>query len=138
MARMINLFVFVALIAISSARCAHTTLYEWGKYDQRLYQYYKNPDGIDDVKEEIYQVIQKSEQSGERVAPGLYAEYGFFLLESGESSQAVRFFEKERESWPESAQFMNQMIEACNATTDEFSQSGSSTGAHSEGHADVQ
>lgn len=96
--------------------CAPTTLHNWGRYDHRLYQYYQDPEAVDALKEEIYQVIQASEESDAKVAPGLYAEYGYLLLEEGASSEAIEFFQKEKEEWPQSEVYMNRMIEASRDT----------------------
>jgi hypothetical protein len=40
----------------------------------------------------------------------LYAEYGFALYEAGRIDEAVIYFRKEKEKWPESAVIMDKMI----------------------------
>ena len=45
-----------------------------------------------------------------RVAPGLYAEYGYLLMIKNEDSKAKTYFQKEKRSWPESTVLMDKMI----------------------------
>jgi hypothetical protein len=92
--------------------CAHTT-YEWGHYDVELYHYYKNPENLPDLARSVEKAIAKSEEGSKPVAPGLYAEYGYLLIETGQMGEAIGYFEKEKESWPESAMFMDKMIALC-------------------------
>jgi len=44
------------------------------------------------------------------VPPGLYAEYGYALLELGDEQAALAYFAKEQETWPESAYLMTKVI----------------------------
>ena len=45
------------------------------------------------------------------MAPGLYAEYGFLLMRRGENARAIEYYNKEKALWPESAVFMDSMIQ---------------------------
>jgi hypothetical protein len=45
-----------------------------------------------------------------RLAPGLVAELGYLYLQSGNPERAIRLFEREKHTWPESAYFMDVMI----------------------------
>jgi len=44
------------------------------------------------------------------VPPGIYAEYGFLMYEQGNSLQAIQYYQKEADKWPESRAFMTKMI----------------------------
>ena len=91
-----------------------TDLYEWGNYDQKLYKYYKDAEKRDDLKVELEAVFAGARDENAKVAPGLYAEYGYLLLEEGEPDEAATYFEMEKQAWPESAAFMERMIGVCN------------------------
>jgi hypothetical protein len=100
------------LLALSLlGACAPQTMYHWGKYERSLYSYYKHPDEIVRFEEALAGVITKGESLG-KVPPGLYAEYGYILMQLGEDGQAVAYFEKEKLTWPESSGFMDRMIVA--------------------------
>jgi hypothetical protein len=55
------------------------------------------------------EVVMRAEEEG-RVPPGIYAEYGFLLLEQGDRRTAVQYFQKEAAKWPESRMLMEKMI----------------------------
>jgi hypothetical protein len=104
---------FVAAIAATSAAlagCGTTTHYAWGAYDDALYSHYKNPQERGAFVENLKKVILESEQEGRRVPPGVNAEYGYALYEEARYAEAVVYFQKERDLWPESRILMEKMI----------------------------
>lgn len=100
----------VALLALSAAACAPTTMYHWRGYDAALYAHYRNPTDRGPWLEALQTAILEAEAKGLQVPPGLYAEYGYALLEDGKPQEAVAYFKKERDKWPESAVLMEKMI----------------------------
>jgi len=99
------LFAFVALMV---SGCVQTK-YAWKGYDDKLYSYYKTPAESDQFMEGLYEIIQAGEPEN-RVPPGIYAEYGFTLYERGKFADAVVWYKKESDKWPESKFFMDKMI----------------------------
>ena len=99
----------IALVATSAllAGCQSTGLYQWGNYEQSLYNYYKDPAELEAHAKAILKAI---ERSNGKVAPGLYAEYGTILLQQGKKAEAIEYYTKERDLWPESQHLMNAMI----------------------------
>lgn len=98
--------IFVLTLFLSG--CA-SHQYVWNDYDEDLEEYYGNP--VD--KAPILKALKKTVERGEaehRMAPGLCAEYGYFLLETGDVAGALVYFEKEKTLWPESERFMDKMI----------------------------
>ncbi|MCZ4279153.1 DUF4810 domain-containing protein [Kiloniella laminariae] len=95
--------------AIFLSACAAPEKYHWGSYEQDLLTYYKDNGQQIILVENLGMMIEKGEEQG-RVPPGIYAEYGYLLLESGKFDDSVTFFRKEQESWPESETLMNAMI----------------------------
>jgi hypothetical protein len=84
-------------------------LYEWRGYDTKLYEHYKNPNEQVKFHEDMKEVVVRAEAEG-RVPPGIYAEYGFLLLEQGNRAAAVQYFQKEAARWPESRVLMEKLI----------------------------
>ncbi len=111
MLRAIMAMAFLMFATLSTGCATDDNLYYWGKYEKTLYRHYRNPDDMLELVGEIGTIIEKGEELG-RVPPGLYAEYGYLLLELGESQRAAVFFEKEKATWPESAYFMDAMLRA--------------------------
>ena len=88
-------------------------LYHWGGYEDSLYEYYQNPAELAALTEEILQLI---ENGNGKVPPGLYAEYGNLLLQQGKKDEAISYFRKERELWPESQHLMDSMISSLSSS----------------------
>ncbi|HEY6100784.1 MAG TPA: DUF4810 domain-containing protein [Anaeromyxobacter sp.] len=101
----------LAALALAASACAQSTsMYHWGGYDEQLYRHYKNPQERAAFVEALRANILEAEQRGLRVPPGMYAEYGFALYEEGRFPDAVAYYRKEQDLWPESRPFMDKMI----------------------------
>ena len=85
------------------------SLYHWGGYEQSLYEYYKAPAEQEALAERLLALI---ENESARIPPGIYAEYGTLLLRQGKTDEAIVYFKKEKEQWPESQILMDSMINA--------------------------
>jgi hypothetical protein len=111
--------------------CTSNSLYEWGNYDQWLYENYKNPKSDEELYVDLTALITEYESrkkpNVKPMAPGLYAEYGFLLMRRGENELAIKYYNKEKALWPESAVFMDSMIQVAQIA-DKSSQKSPSTG----------
>ena len=117
-----KLLIAVALLALTG--CANKRgLYEWGGYDGLLYQTYKSPEAAAKSRLALSAHIAVLEKGGKRVAPGLYADLGTLLLQSGDKAGALANYRREREMWPESAVLMDAMIKNLETTKPKESQS---------------
>ena len=105
----------LAFIAVAAAltACAPTTLFEWGNYEPALYAYAQNPERRDVYVEALEKAIKRG-RDRDAVAPGLLAELGYLHLEAGDTAEALRYFQEERERFPESAVLMNRVITRLN------------------------
>ncbi len=98
------------LPAVTVSGCAGNRMYAWGNYDETLYAHYKNPQDHEKNLENLKALVTEAETTGGgKVPPGLYAEYGFALYEAGQTDEAVKYFGKEKEKWPESTVIMDKM-----------------------------
>ena len=105
-----TLLVAAAAVALGAAGCKPRTLYHWNGYDDSVYRHYKNPQDREAWVEALKIAVLEAEQQGRKVPPGLYAEFGYALYEEGAFPQAITYFQKEREKWPESRVLMDKMI----------------------------
>jgi hypothetical protein len=107
---------FINFVALGTSAlivgCAAPTKYSWGSYEPALYQHYKAPAQMADLETELARTIQQATQKGEKVPPGIYAEYGFVLQQRGKLTEAAAYYQKERQAWPESAVLMNTMLQS--------------------------
>ncbi|RZA29514.1 MAG: DUF4810 domain-containing protein [Proteobacteria bacterium] len=111
----VHRLLLAALSLLLLSACVAPAKYSWGNYDGTLYTYYKDPTRLDAHVAEMESIIRSSEQTSKKVAPGIYAEYGYFLMQNGKAGAAVTQFEKEKTNWPESAQLMSSMIRLAEA-----------------------
>ena len=106
---------FVLLSALSG--CATSQRYAWGSYEKSLYVYYKVPATAGKFAQSLQTVISDSERTKAPVAPGIYAEYGYLLLQQGNRADAVVSFRREETQWPESKIFMDHMIQVASGNS---------------------
>lgn len=107
----------IAAVALALTGCAaNRGLYEWGGYDGLMYQSYKNPEAAAKSRASLAAHIALLEKGGKRVAPGLHADLGTLLLQSGDTAGALSNYRRERELWPESAVLMDAMIKNLEST----------------------
>jgi hypothetical protein len=98
------------LLALSASACTTTSFYSWGSYNETLYAHYHAPQQRQAWIEGLKTTILEVEQQGGKMPPGIYAEYGYALFEEGQTQQAVVYFQKEKDLWPESRFLMDKMI----------------------------
>lgn len=99
-----------ALLALTACATPQHKKYEWGGYEQSLYEYYKAPANVNALVASIDATIATAEKASRPVPPGMYAEHGFLLLQQGKNVEATASFTKEKARWPESTALMNRMI----------------------------
>ena len=109
-------------LMLALGACVPERLYVWNSYEDDLYGYYKDSEKLTELMTALEQTIKDNEKAvaegakgadGKtlvRVAPGLYAEYGYLLLLTNRPAEAKQYFEKEKATWPESTVLMDRMI----------------------------
>ena len=107
-----KMFIIFALSGLLGIGCAaQKPMYYWGNYSNTLYQYKKAPSDstLQKHKEEIAVIIQKSKEIDVNVPPGIYGEYGFILLKTGDKAEAIKYFDLEEHTYPESRVFIEKI-----------------------------
>jgi hypothetical protein len=107
-----SMFSLITLTAIFCSCTVSTQLYTWGDYSNATYNFIKTR--TDKDRDELitcYKEIIKN-QSGERktVPPGIYADYGYLLIQTGKSDEGKQMLSKEIELYPESKVFIEKII----------------------------
>ncbi len=87
------------------AACATPARFEWGDYENALQDHYEQQDKRENYRKALVEAIRRGERA-DRVAPGLYAELGYLLLEDGKIAEAKQQFELEMAAFPESQKFL--------------------------------
>lgn len=95
--------------------------YSWGQYQQLLLAMYTQP-GSADASTQIsvlQEDIQKAAAEGKPIPPGLYAHLGYMYAIEGNVEASQQAFEEEKVRFPESAKFINGMIERAKSGEDD-------------------
>jgi hypothetical protein len=103
--------VFAVVAALVLGGCA-PRLYHWGQYEDSLHTRVTDAsaEGRQKAFRMLEQTIQEAEQTGQRVPPGVYADYGYLLYQSTRPDDAVRYLRKEAELYPEAKPLMDSVI----------------------------
>ena len=104
-------FLLAIPIVVVLGGCATQSPYQWGGYEEALYAGYKDPTKMEALRLQLEAHIAEMEKSGQKVAPGLYAELGTLYLQAGSSDKAIAMYSRERDTWPESKVLMTAMIQ---------------------------
>ncbi len=106
-----------AILAILSVfvftGCSGTKgLYYWGDYSETLYDMKKDNTSKTRLKHrrELEKIINRAEDRDEKVAPGIYAEYGMMLIRENKIEKGIEQLKKEVVNYPESAVFIEKYI----------------------------
>lgn len=109
-------FALISLISCGTSK----NLYTWNNYDQSSYDYLKKLDNESLITFEttLKEIIeskprfkrQSKNHKTPKIAPGICAEYGYFLLKKGNQTEAVKMFKKEIALYPESKIFIDRIL----------------------------
>ena len=105
--------IIISTIALLLASCTtQKTLYSWGKYEITSYNYLKNSDekATQELIKTYQQIIEKQKGTRKVVPPGIYADYGFILLQANKTKEAKTMFLKEIDLYPESKIFITRIL----------------------------
>lgn len=86
-------------------------LYYWGDYQNTLYLHHQ--DGVTDYSAQvssIESILSQAEAQGKSVPPGLHAHLGMLYFNTGREIEAREQFAIERNLFPESAHFVEQIL----------------------------
>lgn len=100
----------VAAVCLVISSCASTRLYNWGSYEEDLFKYYEDPTTQEALILELEETLREQEALGNKPAPGLYAELGTLYLEKSDIGNAISYYRKEYDNWPESRPLMRTLI----------------------------
>jgi len=106
-----------AVVLITGCATKPQTLYNYGSYSESYYAY--KQDASAEKLLAMQQAIENAiENAGDsisgRVPPGMYANLGYIYLKQGKTGEALHYFEMEKSTYPESAHFMDRVIEKVN------------------------
>jgi hypothetical protein len=115
------LYILLFLTTYFFVGCAtQKPMYFWGNYSSSLYAYKKTPneENLLKHKKELLKIIEESKARGLRVPPGVYCEYGYILMKEGKNEEALKYYELEEQTYPESTIFIQHLKSQINKNMD--------------------
>ena len=107
-----KLLLLFSVLWLFSSCSTPTPLYSWAKYNTASYNYLKNSD--EKSTQELIENYQKiiDNQTGTRHVPppGIYADYGYLLLQVGKKAEGKALLLRETELYPESKIFIDRIL----------------------------
>ena len=117
-----NILLLVAIVFLFTG-CApkKQPMYYFGNSSSALYAHKKEPtdESFVAMKQSLEDVIEHSKVKGIKIAPGTFANIGYLNLLENKPKQAVAFFNREKQLYPEATIFMDRMIQKVEAQTGE-------------------
>jgi hypothetical protein len=89
-----------------------TTLYSWGRYEQRIYASHVAPGtmSLEAQAAELERDGEKARAERKRMPPGFHAQLGYLYVQLGKLDQARRELEAEKAEFPESAVLVDRAL----------------------------
>ncbi|MCC2616527.1 DUF4810 domain-containing protein [Aestuariibacter halophilus] len=100
--------------ALLLAGCSQTPkLYYHGPFNKVMYSYFNGNDlSIGEQITVLEDVIARAMAKNQPVAPGIHAHLGMLYFETGETALGERHLNEEKALFPESAQYMDFLLNA--------------------------
>jgi hypothetical protein len=101
------------LLAISGCASSTPPLYEWGHYEDLIYQGYAHGDKLspDEHIAKLQADFEVAKSKNRPVPPGYHAQLGFLYYKMGKPEEAKKSFSNEEELFPESKAYMTRIID---------------------------
>lgn len=79
-------------------------MYYWEDYSSSLYNLKKtsNETNLLAHKQVLEKIVEQSSHHNVRVPPGVFCEYGFIMMKEGNNKEALKYFDLEEKTYPES------------------------------------
>lgn len=110
----------LAAAALVLAGCqTQRPLYYWGNYETINYLAYAKPEKatLDEQRDRLEEDLTKAKGRNLAAHPGLHAQLGYVYFQLGRIDDSIREFAAEKALFPESAVFMDRMIEKAKGGT---------------------
>ena len=106
-------YFYMCIVAFAFYSCsAPKGLYSFDKYQQASYNYLKKADekSINEIMEQYQKIITKQKGTRKVTPPGMFADYGFFLIQRGDLKKGKESLNKEILLYPESKIFIDRIL----------------------------
>jgi len=107
-------YVFLVTAVLFSTGCSTVSEagYYWGNYPETLYAYQQDPskESLAAHEQELQRLIEYANENDLSTPPGILAELGYIEQQRGNPSEALRYYESEMTTYPESRPFLERLL----------------------------
>ncbi len=109
----VRAFAIAGVLAAAGCASAPKTTYQWGSYQDSLYRMYVETEDFEPAAEahRLGIEIEQARAMQRRVPPGVHAHLGYLCAAAGDPAGAATHFAAEKAAFPESAKFVDGMME---------------------------
>lgn len=102
----------ICMVMLSGCANQQTRLYQWGSYENQLYENYSNPGKFNAADQiiKLEQDIEKARAENKSLPPGYYAHLGYLYFQDNKADKAMQSLQTEKNLFPESAVYMDRLI----------------------------
>ena len=102
----------ILLVFFLSGCSVSKPLYQWGEYEDLVYDMYVKPGEADPATQvaKLTEDIQKMHDAGYQAPPGIHAHLGYMQYLQGNAGVAITEFEIGKTLYPESSVFIDGLI----------------------------
>lgn len=98
----------LGLAGLLAACAAPPSLYRWNDYPAQVYSYLRNDGSSHEAQIQILEKgLAQTAATNAALPPGYLAHLGLLYLNTGRTADALEAWEREKASYPESAQFID-------------------------------
>ncbi len=107
-----KVILFLFTIALAASCTTQKPLYSWANYNTASYDYLKNSDekSTKELMDAYQTIIDKQKGARGVVPPGVYADYGFLLLQANKTKEGKEMLAREVTLYPESKIFIDRIL----------------------------
>lgn len=106
-------WILAILVAVIFLACApQKPLYTWGNYEVSSYSYLRDADAetLEKLIASYEEIIANQKGTRGEVPPGIYADYGFILIQNGNTEKGKEMLNLEIANYPESEVFIARIL----------------------------
>lgn len=101
---------FLVSALMLSACAVNKSTYEWGSYQQAVYQHFDQSTSPEEQLEKLEADLSKAQGTDRAIAPGFHAHLGMLYHIVGNAAKGTSHFEQEKILYPESSTFINFLL----------------------------
>ncbi len=103
----------LGLVILVLSGCGTPSTYRWGGYESAIAVLYSDADeeSLATQMSKLSRHLETAPRTGRPVPPGMRAHLAYLCYLNGDTAAAVKYFKAEKEAFPESARFIDFMLE---------------------------